>query len=389
MSRSLLTAIFLLYIVSLVVLRSLPLDGSDHLSQGHSVAGHNQALGPHWGAARHPTGEDLMHSGYNDSGSNGFIIDNYQDALSQLSPHLIINQPHLCEPNEDTPVGPYLLILVLSHGLNYARRNAIRDTWGRITHDYDNPQYVSVLFLLGSTGQEKEDQHIGKEATLYRDILQGDFIDGYHNLSSKSVMGLGWVAKYCSQAKYIMKTDDDVFLNISSILDFLYIKSRTKLLVGHVNTDAYVMRIGQWAVSNKDYPFSKYPPYCSGACYIMSSDTVRALCQSFTAGNDKVFPVEDVFITGLLAKQANIDCIHDHHFPTWTTLITPGTVSKVLMSQLFGVHGVSYERMYILWRMDEECWDCGGNLTAIDDYLNQQFQYLNEYEDMDEGFTDV
>ena len=40
------------------------------------------------------------------------------------------------------------------------------------------------------------------------------FQDIYYNLTLKTVMGLKWTSIYCNQAKYIMKTDDDIFVNV-------------------------------------------------------------------------------------------------------------------------------------------------------------------------------
>ena len=40
------------------------------------------------------------------------------------------------------------------------------------------------------------------------------FQDIYYNLTLKTVMGLKWSSIYCSQAKYVMKTDDDIFVNV-------------------------------------------------------------------------------------------------------------------------------------------------------------------------------
>ena len=38
--------------------------------------------------------------------------------------------------------------------------------------------------------------------------------DTYTNLTLKTVMGLKWGAIFCPQAKYVMKTDDDIFINV-------------------------------------------------------------------------------------------------------------------------------------------------------------------------------
>ena len=34
------------------------------------------------------------------------------------------------------------------------------------------------------------------------------------NLTLKSVMGLKWSAIFCPQAKFVLKTDDDIFVNV-------------------------------------------------------------------------------------------------------------------------------------------------------------------------------
>ena len=40
------------------------------------------------------------------------------------------------------------------------------------------------------------------------------FQDTYRNLTLKTVMGLKWSAIFCPQARHVMKTDDDIFVNV-------------------------------------------------------------------------------------------------------------------------------------------------------------------------------
>ena len=42
----------------------------------------------------------------------------------------------------------------------------------------------------------------------------GDFLDTYHNLSYKSIMGKLWVSEFCEQADFVVKTDDDMFIDL-------------------------------------------------------------------------------------------------------------------------------------------------------------------------------
>ena len=57
-------------------------------------------------------------------------------------------------------------------------------------------------------------EEIRAEFDQYRDMVQGNFIDRYRNLTLKAVLGLRWMSQYCSQAPFAIKTDDDTFLNI-------------------------------------------------------------------------------------------------------------------------------------------------------------------------------
>ena len=52
------------------------------------------------------------------------------------------------------------------------------------------------------------------EFEKYKDLVQGNFVDSYKNLTLKAVLGLRWMSQYCSEAPFAIKTDDDTFLNI-------------------------------------------------------------------------------------------------------------------------------------------------------------------------------
>lgn len=55
---------------------------------------------------------------------------------------------------------------------------------------------------------------------LSGDILQGDFNDSYDNLVFKSAAILDHFTNGCS-AQYLLKTDDDIFVNVPALTQFL------------------------------------------------------------------------------------------------------------------------------------------------------------------------
>ncbi|NXG11142.1 B3GT1 galactosyltransferase, partial [Sakesphorus luctuosus] len=89
-----------------------------------------------------------------------------------------------------------------------------------------------------------------EEDELHRDLLQQDFLDTYHNLTLKTLMGLEWVSRFCPGATYVMKADHDVFLNVEFLVRRLLVPPRRGLATGHVyrNTGPLRRRVYKWFV---------------------------------------------------------------------------------------------------------------------------------------------
>lgn len=71
-----------------------------------------------------------------------------------------------------------------------------------------------------------------EESLHYSDIIQEGFVDSYNNLTLKSVMMLKWVVSNCHSVWYIMKTDDDMFVNINNLVKLLKVRNMSNLLFG-------------------------------------------------------------------------------------------------------------------------------------------------------------
>ena len=73
------------------------------------------------------------------------------------------------------------------------------------------------MFCTGSTLDENIQRSLEEESQEYGDLVQGDFLDNYYNLSYKAIMGNLWVAEFCSQAEFLVKTDDDMFVDMYEV----------------------------------------------------------------------------------------------------------------------------------------------------------------------------
>ena len=57
---------------------------------------------------------------------------------------------------------------------------------------------------------------VEQESQIFHDIVVEDFVDSYHNLTLKTMMGMRWIATFCEHAQYVLKADSDVFVNMEN-----------------------------------------------------------------------------------------------------------------------------------------------------------------------------
>ena len=57
--------------------------------------------------------------------------------------------------------------------------------------------------ISGSTEDSELQEEIERENSEHHDIIQGDFVDSYRNLSYKNIMGKLWVSEFCKQVSIL------------------------------------------------------------------------------------------------------------------------------------------------------------------------------------------
>lgn len=131
-----------------------------------------------------------------------------------INPHnfrYILNPVDLCTRGRE----PFLLAYVHTAPSNFRQRMAVRRTWGNGRY-YD--ESFRLVFFLGKPLKEGEQERVSAEAYRYGDIVQEDFVDSYVNLTYKAVAALKWISEHCSHATYVLKADDDIFVNMFALL---------------------------------------------------------------------------------------------------------------------------------------------------------------------------
>lgn len=215
----------------------------------------------------------------------------------------------LMEPQPCSEV--VLMVIVCSSTLNSDARMAIRSTWGEEAIAIPG---VRLAFLVGHANSSNWQMKLDEESRNYSDIIQEDFIDSYDNLTLKTIMMLKWVNNSCPNAHYLMKSDDDMFVNVPNLLAHLKSRgSQPRLLLGSLFSGAIPERSHDTKYySSESYGEAIYPDYLSGTAYVISGDIIASLYT--VALSTPFFRLEDVFLTGLCAKRLGLDHTDDRCF---------------------------------------------------------------------------
>ncbi|XP_045054434.2 lactosylceramide 1,3-N-acetyl-beta-D-glucosaminyltransferase [Desmodus rotundus] len=221
----------------------------------------------------------------------------------------LINHKEKCEAQD-----VLLLLLVKTAPENYNRRSAIRKTWGN--EKYVRSQLnanIKTLFALGAPSNpltRKELQRkLFQEDQVYQDIIQQDFADSFYNLTLKLLMQFSWANTFCSHAKFLMTADDDIFIHMPNLIEYLQSLEQIGVQdfwIGRVHRGAPPVRDkrSKYYVSYEMYQWPAYPDYTAGAAYVISNDVAAKVYEASQTLNSSLY-IDDVFM-GLCANKMGI-----------------------------------------------------------------------------------
>ncbi|XP_031570012.1 UDP-GalNAc:beta-1,3-N-acetylgalactosaminyltransferase 1-like [Actinia tenebrosa] len=210
----------------------------------------------------------------------------------------------------------FLVVLVNSaaKGKKYrARRNAIRKTWANMTNCEhskmkQNPTLQQLrwilVFSLGKADDPGENEANAEESKNHNDLLIGDFLDHYLNNVVKVFMGELWVSTM--NVRYILKTDDDVYVRIPSVIEWIVVQNYPSSFYGgapYFNFKVDRNPNGKWAVSKRYFEEDIFPPFCAGAFYVLSTDILSKMFNYVR--RRKPFHTDDAYV-GIAARDLSI-----------------------------------------------------------------------------------
>ncbi|SPP81457.1 beta-1,3-galactosyltransferase 5-like [Drosophila guanche] len=257
------------------------------------------------------------------------------------------------------------LIVVHTAPSNHEKRSVIRETWGGVNAIDGSP--LRLIFALGSISNSSLETAIVEEQAQYGDLLQGNFVDTYSNITYKHVMALKWFNSHCNNAQFLLKVDDDIFVNTRVLvqnlnevkrsnerLDHLLQQRRELLLCSKVIDDRVIRSYrSKWRVSFREYSGSHYPDFCPGFTVLYSPDVAKKLYAE--AQRSPYFRLDDVHITGILSKRLHISISDLRPYVLYPvemeSLLDEAEKANEQVEFLVSWHNLSPTQMRSLWSL--------------------------------------
>ncbi|XP_034231457.1 beta-1,3-galactosyltransferase 5-like [Thrips palmi] len=235
-----------------------------------------------------------------------------------------------------------VFIAVTSAPSHREARMAVRQTWGHFQQRSD----VAIAFILGTTNNPEMEKSLAAESAMYNDLIRGRFVDSYNNLTLKTISTLEWVDNYCSEVKFILKTDDDMFINVNKLMAFITKHADVKRTIfGRLAKKWKPIRNkkSKYYVSPQQYKRVVFPDFTTGPAYLMSQDVVHDLYT--TALNQMYLKLEDVYTTGIVAHSVNVKRVHVNEFLNKRVAFNACNIQKGI-----SIHMVKYHEQFDLWK---------------------------------------
>jgi len=245
---------------------------------------------------------DLYIPGYQHINSN--LCNNNNNNNGNSSNNSKSNSNSSSSNSNNSSSNIFLMILVISAPDHSKERASIREGWGRSSQRGD----VCLGFLVGIPQSEAQLQVLKEEADKYGDLIISNVEDVYENLSLKILAGLDWVLRNGIGAQFVMKVDDDMFVQVDKLIELLKAQDRNKrLILGNISRGWKPVRNpnSKYYITERQYQQENYPDFATGPSYVIAGNSIRAIFESAMA--ETYLHLEDVFITGVIAEKNGIE----------------------------------------------------------------------------------
>nr|CAD2151426.1 unnamed protein product [Meloidogyne enterolobii] len=208
-----------------------------------------------------------------------------------------------------------ILVLVMSRRELLQRRMGIRYSYAK-----DAGKNMLVRFVVGGPVKDEEhgeklDKILTREEEQYGDLVRYyNLSEGYEYLQFKTGAAFQWQQKFCPNAEFVLKIDDDSIIDLNRLDFWIEKKFRKQLkeaktelgIFGYsiINTQPVRDEKDKWFLSKKVFPQKDLPHYMHGSGYIVTGKAITALMEHTIAVY--AIHIEDLLWNGILAERGNV-----------------------------------------------------------------------------------
>ncbi|KXJ77988.1 hypothetical protein RP20_CCG005984 [Aedes albopictus] len=226
------------------------------------------------------------------------------------------------------------------------------EDWVRTHHPYspENVVNFTISKVIKPSITEEVGRYVGQVpkgpgrfiefnvTDMVQEWFENPHVNKYALLNTNQSFDLVWIFFSCVvSVKYIMKCDDDTFVNVPNLLQVLLggtvpvykasipfydkntidvrssknrLAEMKRLLTGFLFCEAKPIgdTSSKWYSPNYMYNKEFYPDYLSGTAYLMNLNAAKLLYR--TSLTTPIFHLEDVYLTGLVADRAKLRRYH-------------------------------------------------------------------------------
>ena len=99
-----------------------------------------------------------------------------------------------------------------------------------------------------------------------------------------------WISEYCTNAKYILKVDDDIIANpfivmrhLKNLLSHNLVKTKTLMCLVWTGMPVIRQNNSKWYIPKEEFKEDYYGKYCSGSAYVCKLNTSFLFFRIITA----------------------------------------------------------------------------------------------------------
>lgn len=203
-----------------------------------------------------------------------------------------------------------LMVIIFSRPERVDQRQLLRNTWLKMLTTTTNFKANYAFFMASASSNVELEKQIIEESLINDDVIQVKELEDYghsNNRTLETIALLHWSHTYCTDVMdirdplpFVLKCDDDVYINIANLIKVVLALDREEERVYGTRFDLEVLRS---QVSYEIWPWTSFPTnhlILPGA-FLMTGTSLTFLLAA--AQTTPYFILDDVYFSGLLCSR--------------------------------------------------------------------------------------